>query len=151
MLLRIVRSLFPLVGALGGGDESSRFDCDFSHIPHAAPKGRFPDIRPHLHSRPARPSRRWDPWTCPRGALRSPHAWDALQLLIASNFAASPEVSVVPLLLSAQGLLEGEQAKHQEEATTEAVEQFLADAAANPLAGAHRQPGDQGVAQQSAS
>ena len=33
MLLRIVRSLLPLVGALGGGDRSSTFNCDFSHIP----------------------------------------------------------------------------------------------------------------------
>ena len=33
VLLRIVRSLLPLVGALGGGDRSSTFNCDFSHIP----------------------------------------------------------------------------------------------------------------------
>jgi hypothetical protein len=29
VLLRIVRSLLPLVGALGGGDRSRTFDCDF--------------------------------------------------------------------------------------------------------------------------
>ena len=33
VLLRIVRSLLPLVGALGSGVRTSKFNCDFSHIP----------------------------------------------------------------------------------------------------------------------
>lgn len=51
---------------------------------------------------------------------------------------------------SAHGLLQGEQAEGQEQTATEPVEHLLADLLADPLAGSHRQPGDQGMAAQGA-
>lgn len=50
-----------------------------------------------------------------------------------------------PLAVSPQGMLERNQAEHQEQAAAEPVEQLFADPAADPPAGPHRQPGDQGM------